>query len=124
MSGADLYAADLHSANLYAANLSGADLSAANLPTRSTVRDLGETPSGPAFIFPTPDGWRISAGCWLGERDELRKLIAQDEGWPDARDDQVAERGPSLESVLQLADWHVGQHPGYIARLHTKWSAA
>jgi hypothetical protein len=120
---ADLRGANLWDADLRGANLQGANLQGANLPQKSTVRALGETPSGLALIQPTPNGWHMTVGCWRGTPNELRTLIAKDVGWPEAYGEQVAERRPFLLNVLALADWHMARHPDVIAALDTKWNA-
>ena len=121
LQGANLQGANLWGANLQGANLWGADLQGANLHQDSVVRALGETPSGLALIQPTPEGWRMSVGCWRGTPDALRAMISKDQGWPEARGEQIVERRPFLENVLALADWHMGQHPKVIDELVAKW---
>ncbi len=121
--GADLRGADLRGANLRGADLSGANLSCANLPTNSTVRSLGETPSGWTAIYPTPTGWMMRVGCWVGTPANLAALIARDEGWPEATPEQIPERRPFLQNALALAEWHISQHDGVIDDLAARWLA-
>ena len=126
--GANLRDADLWGANLSGANLSGADLRGAylrgaNLPTNSAVRSLGETPSGWTAIYPTPTGWMMRVGCWVGTPANLAALIARDEGWPEATPEQIPERRPFLQNALALAEWHISQHDGVIDDLAARWLA-
>jgi len=121
--GADLSGADLSGANLSGANLSGANLWDANLPTNSAVRSLGETPSGWTAIYPTPTGWMMRVGCWVGTPANLAALIARDEGWPEATPEQIPERRPFLQNALALAEWHISQHDGVIDDLAARWLA-
>ena len=133
LSGADLWdanlrGADLSGANLWGANLRGADLRGAylrgaNLPTNSAVRSLGETPSGWTAIYPTPTGWMMRVGCWVGTPANLAALIARDEGWPEATPEQIPERRPFLHNALALAEWHISQHDGVIDDLAARWLA-
>ena len=126
--GADLRGAYLRGADLWGANLSGADLRGAylrgaNLPTNSAVRSLGETPSGWTAIYPTPTGWMMRVGCWVGTPANLAALIARDEGWPEATPEQISERRPFLHNALALAEWHISQHDGVIDDLAARWLA-
>ena len=118
----DLWGANLWGANLRIADLRIADLEGVNLPKGGPAcRALGETPSGMAQLVATLDGWTMRVGCWTGTPDDLRTLIAQDDGWPEARGDQIEERRPFLENVLALAEWHMEQHADYIEQLVAKW---
>ena len=121
--GADLWGANLWGADLRDADLSGADLWGANLPTNSEVRSLGETPSGWTAIYPTPTGWMMRVGCWVGTPANLAALIARDEGWPEATPEQIPERRPFLHNALALAEWHISQHDGVIDDLAARWLA-
>ena len=123
LSDADLRDADLRGANLRGADLRGADLWGANLPTNSAVRSLGETPSGWTAIYPTPTGWMMRVGCWVGTPANLAALIARDEGWPEATPEQIPERRPFLHNALALAEWHISQHDGVIDDLAARWLA-
>ena len=123
LSDADLRDADLRGANLRGADLRGADLWGANLPTNSAVRSLGETPSGWTAIYPTPTGWMMRVGCWVGTPANLAALIARDEGWPEATPEQIPERRPFLQNALALAEWHISQHDGVIDDLAARWLA-
>ncbi len=120
--GADLREANLWGANLQRANLSGANLWGANLRGAGII-GLGETPSGGALIFPTPDGWVMQVGCWRGSPDDLRALIAKDAGWPDARGTEVARRRPYLEAILAHVDLIVAEKADLIPALAEKWGA-
>ena len=120
---ADLWGANLSGANLSSADLRGAYLRGANLPTNSAVRSLGETPSGWTAIYPTPTGWMMRVGCWVGTPANLAALIARDEGWPEATPEQIPERRPFLQNALALAEWHISQHDGVIDDLAARWLA-
>ena len=121
--GADLSGANLSGANLWGADLWGANLRGADLPTNSAVRSLGETPSGWTAIYPTPTGWMMRVGCWVGTPANLAALIARDEGWPEATPEQIPERRPFLQNALALAEWHISQHDGVIDDLAARWLA-
>ena len=133
--GADLRWADLRWANLREADLSGADLSGANL-READLRgaDLREAssrvvlavrglPSGPVEFKPTPDGWRISIGCWREHTtDELRALIAKDTGWPEATGAHVTARRPMLAAVADLCDAWAADRADVLAEIVAKWA--
>ena len=120
LSGADLRWANLRWANLRWANLRWADLSGASSRVVLAVRGL---PSGPVEFKPTPDGWRISIGCWREHTtDELRALIAQDEGWPEARGAQVIARRPMLAAVADLCDAWAADRADVLAEIVAKWA--
>ena len=108
-------------ANLEGANLEGANLRGANLWDAGIV-GLGETPSGGALIFPTPDGWAMQVGCWRGSPDDLRATIAKDDGWPEATGAEIARRRPYLEAVLAHVDLITAEHADLIPALAKKWS--
>ena len=113
--GADLSGADLAGANLAGANLSGADLAGANLRGANLfvargLYLLGETPSGLVFLQAHPGRWLMKVGCWDGTPDELRDLIASDDGWPEAEGDEISRRRPYLEAVLAYAEVFMADH--------------
>lgn len=142
LTGANLRGADLWGADLRGANLLGADLRDANL-TSAYLRDadlrgayltganLGRArwdglqitglPSGQIVLIPTPDGWELRVGCWVGAIDRLRTIIAQDDGWPEARGDEITRRRPGLQAALAIIDAHIALHPKVINQLKTKW---
>jgi len=124
LQGADLQDVDLQGANLGGANLGGAYLGGADLggANRLTMQLRG-MPSGELILFPTPDGWRLYVGCWKGTPDELRALVAQNDGWPEARGDEIAKRRPYLEAALALVDLHIAANPDVIADLAARWGA-
>ena len=113
LSGADLLGADLWGANLSGADLRDANLRDANLRganlwgARWNGLQITGLPSGQIVLIPTSDGWELHVGCWTGTIDDLRTLIAQDEGWPEARGDEIALRRPGLQAALALIDAHV-----------------
>ena len=119
---ADLRDADLRDADLSGANLRGADLSGANL-RRALWSGLQITglPSGQIVLTPTPDGWELRAGCWVGTIDGLRTLIAQDDNWPEAEGDEITRRRPGLQAAIALIDAHIALRPNVINGLKTKW---
>ncbi|WP_449281219.1 pentapeptide repeat-containing protein [Leucobacter sp.] len=126
--GADLRGADLWGANLWGANLRDADLRDANLRD-ADLRDANlwggfrveGLPSGQVTMVPTINGWFLRVGCWKGSREELRDLIAKDEGWPEASGDEISRRRPGLEAMLALADAHAELHADKLARVIEKW---
>ena len=132
--GADLRGANLRGANLSDANLRSADLSGANLRGANLwgmdlgSADLGggmaiSTPSGDGYLIPTPDGWRITIGCWRNHTlDDLRALIADKTGWPEATGEERERRRPILAAVLNLAQAHAEYHADLIPALAKKWS--
>ena len=108
LTGANLSGADLTGANLTGANLSGADLRGANLgEAHWNGLQITGLPSGQLILSPTPDGWELHVGCWTGTIDDLRTLVAQDEGWPEAEGEEIALRRPGLQAALALIDAHV-----------------
>ena len=129
--GADLWGANLWAANLRDANLRGADLRNANLWGADLWgADLwGGLPiqadaSGSGYLIPTPDGWRITIGCWRNHTlADLADLIADRVEWPEATGDERDRRRPMLTAVLALCEAHIGQQPAdIIDRLAEKWS--
>ena len=118
--GADLLGANLWGANLRGANLWGANLRDANLRDAGIV-GLGETPSGGGVLFPTYKGWIMQVGCWCGSPDDLRALIAKDDGWPEATGDEVKRRRPYLEAVLIHVDLITAEKADLIPALAEKW---
>ena len=132
LGGADLSDADLSDANLRGANLGGADLWGANLwganlwdanlgRARWSGLQITGLPSGQIVLTPTPDGWELRVGCWTGTIDDLRTLIAQDDGWPEAEGDEITRRRPVLQAALALIDTHIALRPNVINELKTKW---
>ena len=132
--GADLTGAILTWANLRGANLGDADLTGANLTwanlrganmawaaSAARILHLEGLPSGETIFMPTPTGWYLTVGCWEGELEAFKTLIASDEGWPEARGAEVTRRRPSLQAVAALCEAHVGLHPTVIDELAEKW---
>jgi uncharacterized protein YjbI with pentapeptide repeats len=108
--------------NLRRADLRDADLRDANLrdANRLTMQLRG-MPFGELVLFPTPDGWHLYVGCWGGTPEALRELIAGDDGWPEARGEEIAKRRPYLEAALTLVDLHIANNSGVIEALAEKW---
>ena len=132
--GADLTGANLTWANLGGANLGDADLTGANLTwanlrganltwaaSAARILHLEGLPSGETIFTPTPTGWYLTVGCWEGELEAFKTLIASDERWPAARGDEVTRRRPSLQAVAALCEAHVGLHPNIVDELAEKW---
>ncbi len=117
---ADLRDADLRDANLWGANLRDANLWGANLRDAGIV-GLGETPSGGGVLFPTYKGWIMQVGCWCGSPDDLRALIAKDDGWTEETGDEVKRRRPYLEAVLIHVDLITAEKADLIPALAEKW---
>ena len=121
---ASLWVANLRDADLRGASLWGANLWGANLRDAGVVA-LGATPSGNALIYPTPDGWAMCVGCWKGSPDELRSLIDQEHGWPEASTTaERAHRRPYLALVLAHADLVMAEHPDLVPALAERWGAS
>ena len=121
---ADLYGADLRDADLYGANLTGINLRGANLrwtARAARILHLEGLPSGETIFMPTPTGWYLTVGCWEGNLEDFKNLIASDEGWPEARGDEVTRRRPSLQAVVALCEDHMGLYPKIIEELAEKW---
>ena len=115
---ADLRNANLWNANLRVANLTGANLSYANLPGYLPL----STPSGAGWLIPTPDGWRITIGCWRDRTlNDLQDLIADRTEWPEATGDERERRRPILAAVLATAHAHTEYHAGIVPALANKW---
>lgn len=120
--GADLRGTNLQYAYLRCADLRGADLRYANL--RGVYWDglqIAGLPSGQLILTPTCDGWKLKVGCWKGTPDQLRALIAQDEGWPEAKGEEVTRRRPYLEAALALCEAHMKDHADVIDNLKERW---
>ena len=117
--GADLRGADLRNANLRNANLRGANLTWAARAAR--ILHLEGLPSGETIFMPTPTGWYLTVGCWEGELEDFKNLIASDEGWPEARGAEVKRRRPSLQAVVALCEDHMCLYPKIIEELAEKW---
>ena len=134
--GADLWDANLQYANLQYANLWDANLQYANLQyanlqyanlrgtsgASGVAMGVSGLPSGTSTLYPTPDGWRLTVGCWQGTPDTLRTMIASDYGWPEATGAECARRRPSLQALLALCEDHIARHPDTITDLAAKWA--
>ena len=122
--GVNLYGADLRDADLTGANLTGINLRGANLrwaARAARILHLEGLPSGETIFMPTPTGWYLTVGCWEGNLEDFKALIAREEGWPEARGDEVTRRRPALQAVAALCEAHVGLHPDIIEELAEKW---
>ena len=122
----DLRGANLRHANLRYADLWGANLWDADLRDTSgasgVAMGVSGLPSGASTLYPTPDGWRLTVGCWQGTPDTLRTMIASDDGWPEATGAECARRRPSLQALLALCEDHIARHPDTITDLAAKWA--
>ena len=114
--GANLQGANLRGADLWGANLWGADGDILAVPCG--------LPSGQALLVPTPGGWVFRVGCWVGTVEDLRILIAADDGWPEATGDEVARRRPILTALCDLADAHMAYNADVVPALAQKWGTA
>ena len=118
--GADLYDADLRSANLHGAHLLSVDLRYSNTTAANlTGLFLGGLPSGNLVFIPTTEGWHLTIGCWSGTTDELREMIAKDEGWPEAEGEEITERRPMLEAMADACDAYANANPDAVAEVET-----
>ena len=117
---ADLRGTDLRGTDLREANLRGTDLRGAN-PRAARILHLEGLPSGETIFMPTPTGWYLTVGCWEGNLEDFKTLIASDEGWPEARGDEVTRRRPSLQAVAALCEAHMCLYPNIIDELAEKW---
>ena len=130
LSDANLSYADLSGANLSYANLTHANLTHANLYNMTIgsaarsggILEISGLPSGIVFVMPTPEGWQVTVGCWTGTLNDLRELIAKDDGWPEARGEEIVERRPGLELAIHLAEDHIRRHPTWVDDLAKYWT--
>lgn len=123
LSGAKLSWADLRSANLSGVNLSGAKLRGTNLSGDTLPGYMPlKTPSGEGDIRATPDGWRVSLGCWEDKTlSDLQDLIADKVDWPEARGNERERRRPFLVAVAALMEAQAAYYPNLIDQLAEKW---
>ena len=121
--GANLWGANLCGANLWGADLRGADLRGADLwgASGGLLQIAVGLPSGGLTLYPTPDGWHLTVGCWSGTPDDLRTLIAQDDGWPEATGDEITRRRPYLTAALALVDLYTADNADALAVVVDRW---
>ena len=119
---ANLWSADLRDANLRSADLRDANLRDANLWGVREVLSITSLPSGPATLIPTPGGWQLRVGCWTGSTAELRGMIAQDTGWPEAEGEQVTARRPMLAALADMCDAWAADKQHILDSVTTKWA--
>ena len=116
--GANLAGANLRYTTLLNANLDGASLTGANLAgAELTGLKLEGMPSGSLLFLPTREGWYLTIGCWEGTTDDLRELIAGDDGWPGARGAEVAARRPILAAAADMCDAYAAARPDALAKV-------
>ncbi|WP_258933239.1 hypothetical protein [Nesterenkonia pannonica] len=48
-------------------------------------------------------------------------MIAKDEGWPEAKGNEITRRRPYLEAALALCRVHMADHPSVISDLAERW---
>ncbi|MEW6894491.1 pentapeptide repeat-containing protein [Trueperella pyogenes] len=126
--GANLWCANLRDANLRGADLRGANLWCANLRGANLwgyrsgpiLQIVGLHPY-PAVLIPTPKGWTLRVGCWHGTAAGLRILADQDDGWPEAKGEEILRRRPLLYAIADMCDTHIANHAGLIEELAEKW---
>ncbi|WP_406709332.1 pentapeptide repeat-containing protein [Trueperella pyogenes] len=121
--GANLRDANLQCANLWDANLWDANLQGANLwgyRSGPILQIVGLHPY-PAALIPTPKGWTLRVGCWHGTAADLRILAALDDGWPEAKGEEILRRRPLLYAIADMCDTHIANHAGLIEQLVEKW---
>lgn len=118
LTGANLTEANLVWANLDVAALEGANLTGARFGDAPQMNRILLTvvglPSGDARLVPLPTGWELQIGCWKGSIDELRTLIAQDDGWPEARGVETLLRRPGLAALADLAEAFAATNQHYL----------
>lgn len=113
LTGANLFYTDLNSTDLAGANFTGADLSNT---TMSRVRGLPVLsitglPSGKVILLPTPDGWQLHVGSWVGTPDALRELNTDNGSTIDPAPDDFDNNRPLHTAVADLADAFIAAHP-------------
>jgi hypothetical protein len=120
--GSDLILADLRWANLRGTNLRGADL----YKTKGGPVTLPITPSGDGFLAPTPEGWRVTIGCWQHRTlDDLRVLVTDpDAEWPEATGKERERRRPLLATVLAFCEAHIAYHADVVFELAAWWEGS
>lgn len=125
--GANLGYANLRCANLEGANLEGANLEDANLEGAHLLGVFDglmplSTPSGSGYLIPTPQGWRMTIGCWRNHTlDELDDLIHDRAAWPEAEGDERERRRPVLAAVHTLCEAHIAYHADVVPALAARW---
>lgn len=118
LSSAYLYRTELRNTDLRYANLCGVDLYDADLRYAQLIGLLIDgLPSGHLTFIPTPEGWHLTIGCWEGTTDELREMIAKDEGWPEARGKEISLRRPMLEAVADACEAYANANPDAVAEV-------
>lgn len=115
--GADLRGVDLRGVDLRAADLRAADLRGCV----GGVLTLNGLPSGGVILIPTCDGWDLSVGCWSGSVSDLEKLIATNEGWPEAIGEECDRRRPGLQALIALCRAHMDANASVITELADRW---
>lgn len=124
LEGANLRRADLSWADLWGINLTDADMGNAHMrhPNNCSLQ-IDYLPSGLVTFYPTPAGWLLQVGCWDGTLNDLRELIAKDDGWPGTQGLEVYNRRPLLEAAIALCEAHAAYHSNVVRELREKWGA-
>ena len=113
-----MYRTDLRNTDLRYANLCDVDLYDADLRYAQLIGLLIDgLPSGHLIFIPTPEGWHLTVGCWEGTTDELREMIAKDEGWPEARGKEISLRRPMLEAMADACEAYANANPDAVAEV-------
>lgn len=107
----------LRDTNLQDAYLRDADLRGADL----RVLTVDGLPSGRVALIPTCDGWDLSVGCWSGSVSDLEKLIATNEGWPEAIGEECDRRRPGLQALVALCRASMDANASIITELTDRW---
>ena len=120
--GADLRHADLRDTDLRGADLRDTDLRGAYLwDADLRVLTVDGLPSGRVALIPTCDGWDLNVGCWSGSVSDLEKLIATNEGWPEASGEECDRRRPGLQAIIALCLAHMDANTDIITELTHRW---
>lgn len=73
-------------------------------------------------MVPTPDGWRVTIGCWRDHAlEDLADLIEDRAEWPEATGAERERRRPVLAAVHALCVAHAEYHADMIPALAEKW---
>ena len=113
-----LQGVNLQDTNLISTSMIGADLrhahlgytalQYANLARAKTdgILHLTGIHKYQTIVIPTGRGWQINIGCWCGDLDRLKKLIAQNT-WVESKGEQVIEQRPYMENLIQFIESYI-----------------
>ena len=82
---------------------------------------LRGAPSGEIILYPTCEGWQMYVGCWSGTPNELRNLISNNDGWPEALPEDIPRRRQYLEAALVMCDLFMADNRAALEACE-KWS--